>query len=147
MTLQKYLDPSNAIDIIEKVKTLRTIGEIKLLAEEFFPGWYVSTAKEYSKDYPSLTENWKLICNSIKTTQAQILLVDEVYFDDEHSIIRMISECFTRAGFSVRKKNDYTECSNCGSIIPSVELWRIFKEKGFKVPITWSSDCVSCFYT
>lgn len=144
MTSQKYLDPPNAIDIIEKVKTLPTIGDIKLLAEEFFPGWYVSTAKEYSKDYPNLRENWAVVCKAIKTTQAQILLVDEVCFDDEHSIIRMFSECFTRAGFSVRKKNDYTECSKCGAIIPSIELWSVFKEKGFKVPITWSCDCVSC---
>ena len=144
MTSQKYLDPPNAIEIIEKVKTLPTIGDIKLLAEELFPGWCLSTAKEYSKDYPNLTENWKIVCKATKTTQAQILLVDDVFFEDENSIIRMFSECFTRAGFSVRKNNDYTECSKCKAIIPSLELWSIFKEKGFKVPITWSGDCVAC---
>ena len=115
-----------------------------MLAEEFFPDWYVSTAKEYSKDYPNLTENWKVVCKAIKITQAQILFVNDVSFDNEHSIIRMFSECFTRAGFSVRKKNDYTECSKCKAVIPSLELWSIFKEKGFQVPIIWSSNCVSC---
>lgn len=144
MTSQKYLDPPNVDEIIEKVKTLPTIGDIKLLAEEIFPDWYVSTAKEYSKDYPNLTENWKVVCKAIKITQAQILFVNDVSFDNEHSIIRMFSECFTRAGFSVRKKNDYTECSKCNAVIPSLELWSIFKEKGFQVPIIWSSNCVSC---
>jgi hypothetical protein len=144
MTSQKYLDPPNAIEIIEKVKTLPTIGDVKLLTEELFPGWYVSTANEYSKDYLHLTENWKILCNATKSAQAQILLVDEVCFDDDHTVIRMFAECFTRAGFSVRRKIDYTECSKCRTIIPSIELWSIFKEKGFEVPSIWSLVCVAC---
>ena len=140
----KYLDPPNAAEIIEKIKTLPTIGDVKLLAEEIFPNWYVSSTNAYSKDYPQLTENWKIMCEATKSARAQIFLVDEVCFDDDHTIIRMFAECFTRAGFSVRRKREYNECSKCGCAIPSVELWSIFKEKGSPVPLVWSLNCTEC---
>jgi hypothetical protein len=76
--------------------------------------------------------------------KAQIIIVDDIIDDKDHTIVKMFSECFTLCGFNVRTKNDYFECSDCGKAIPSFKLWKTFKEKKLNVPETWGPTCTNC---
>jgi len=142
--MDKYRDPRDAVDIIDKFKTLPTIGDVKLFADEIFPGWFISSINEYCADYPYLTDNWDTVCSLTGSKKAQIIIVDDIIDDQDHTIIKMFAECFTLSGFNVRTKNDYFECSNCGSAIPSFKLWETFKEKKLNVPETWAPTCKNC---
>jgi hypothetical protein len=140
----KYLDPENTPQIINRLKNSRTLGEVMTLVNEVFPDWIVNTMEVYCSDYPHLTTNWKHICRMSKSRTAQIMIVEEIPEKDDHSLINTFAECFTRAGFSVRRKREYIKCENCGSAVPNTELWQIFKEKGFLVPEKWSEKCTGC---
>ena len=142
--MDKYIDPPNAAEIVEKIKSLPTIGDIKILADELFPGWWCSTIQEYSNDYPHLDKNWKSVCNSIGVKRALIVLVDFLEFTEKHTLLKMFTESFTRAGFNVRKNSDYVICSNCKCAIPIEIIWNIFKEKNYKVPLKWYKTCTYC---
>ena len=143
--MYKYIDPSNSHDIIEKIKTLPTLRDIKNLSDEIFPGWIVQTADSYSTDYQWLTENWKRTCSKIGVETTQIMLVDFINFsDDQYSVLQMFSETFTRSGFNVRSYHEYISCSKCGCVIPNQSLVNIFIEKGFLVPKEWSPICSTC---
>jgi hypothetical protein len=140
----KYLDPANTPDIIAKLGTLRILGEVKSLVDEVFPDWIVTTMNYYCADYPHITSNWKKICEMADTKPTQVLIVEELAEDNAHSLIITFAECFTRAGFSVRRKREYFPCEKCGCAIPNSGLWQHFKEKGFKVPEKWNVTCVAC---
>ena len=142
--MDKYLDPPNAIEIIEKIKGLPTIGDVKALINEVFPSWWILTSNEYSKDYPHLIQNWKSLCDSIGVKPFQILLVDDLLYDDNHTVIRMFAECLTSSGFIVRRNCDYLQCSICKSCIPSQEIWTIFNQKKLNIPLRWSEICGGC---
>ena len=36
----KYIDPENSLEIIEQIKTLPTLGDVKRLSEQIFPDWW-----------------------------------------------------------------------------------------------------------
>ena len=140
----KYLDPPNTIEILNKIRNLPTLGDIKKLSDETFPDWFVTTMKVYCPDYPHLMTNWKKICEMSGTKPAQIMIVDDITFDDSHTVVKAFSECFTGAGFSVRRKMEYIPCKNCGSAVPTEVMWSIFKQKGINVPEKWSAKCIGC---
>jgi hypothetical protein len=143
--MDKYLDPPNALDIIEDIKKCKTIGEVKNIANKIFPGWIITYLPKYCDDYPHLTDNWNVVSKSIGIEKQSIIIVDDIFFDKScYSVITIFSECFTRAGFLVRKKNDYFPCMKCKSAIPSLELWNFFKRKEIAIPDTWSSTCKQC---
>lgn len=140
----EYIDPPNGHDIIEKIKSLPTVGDIKNLSDKIFPDWIVLIADEYSTDYQWLTENWKRACEKIGVNRAQIMLVNYTNFEDNHTVLKMFAETFTRSGFNIRSVHDYVICSKCGSVIPNLPLMNIFMEKGLSVPKKWSSKCNVC---
>uniref|UniRef100_A0A6C0H3X2 Uncharacterized protein n=1 Tax=viral metagenome TaxID=1070528 RepID=A0A6C0H3X2_9ZZZZ len=142
--MSKYLDPPNSEEIIKQISDLQTIGDVKSFSKKVFPGWYVTSSTDYCKDYPHLSMNWKKFCDLVSVDRTLILLVDDVSFDDSHTVIRAFAECFTRAGFSVRSVDEYITCSVCKNIIPTKYMWGVFKEKGAKVPLVWSEKCTEC---
>ena len=140
-----YIDPSNSIDILNRLKELRTLGDVKKLVDDTFPKWIISTMNSYSKDYPHLTENWEKICDISESRKAQVLIVDDITFDDSHTIIKTFCECFTRSGFSVRRKVEFIPCEKCNCAIPTYSMWKEFnKKKNIKIPEKWRSVCVGC---
>jgi len=142
--INKYIDSSNTIEILEKLKTISTLGEVKKLMDETFPTWFVTTMNSYCSDYPHLTENWKKICTMSGINPAQIMIVDDIIFGDSYTLIKTFCECFTRAGFSVRRKKEYIPCENCNCAVPTELMWVLFKEKGIKVPEKWNKKCTKC---
>lgn len=140
----KYIDPSNTSEILNNLQNIPTLGEVKKLIDEVFPSWIITTMNIYCSDYPHLMTNWIQICRMSGVEPKQIIIVDDIVFDDSHTLIKAFSECFTRSGFVVRRKNEYISCEKCCSAVPTENMWNILKEKGFEVPTKWNKYCSIC---
>lgn len=146
MEVNKYQDPEDqevVNSIIERIKNAPSVGDIKKIIDEVFPGWIVAFLKTYSKDYPNFNTNWKKICIQLGVKQSEIMIVDYIDFsnNDNYKLVRMFCELFTRAGFSVRTKDDFIPCSNCDSAIPTETMYKILKSRAVVVPNTYSNVC------
>ena len=139
-----YQNPSNTDEIMEKLKSAHTIGAVKNLVEDVFPGWFITVLRGFSEDYPHLTKNWNTVCKSMNVGMAQVMIVDDYFEDEAHTLVRHFAECFTRAGFAVRRKAEFIPCEKCMSAIPSEGMYSLMKEKKFNVPETWSNKCLNC---
>lgn len=141
----KYVDPEGTPEILTLMRTLPTLGDIKELVDKTFPDWIVTVMEVYCPDYPHLQKNWREICKMTKSRPAQVMIVEDVVHDDAHSLVASFAECFTQAGFSVRRKREFIPCENCASAVPSQMMWHLFHQKGgFKIPEKWSPKCVGC---
>ena len=140
----KYVDPENTVQLIEELKSQPTLGDVKALVDRVFPEWIVTVMNNYCEDYPHLQQNWNRICTEMKVRPAQVVIVEELVHDDAHSFITNVAECFTRAGFSVRRKREFVPCDGCSSAVPTQYMWQLFKEKNFTVPETWRPRCRKC---
>lgn len=137
-------DPVNKNLIIEELKACKTQEESEGVINTYYPGWIVKSISSYSSDYSHLENNWNYMCGKFNTTPKSIILVKEIIFDDEHSLIMTICEIMTRIGFCVRRVGEFTECPGCGKAIPCVEIWANLKERKLPVPNKWSSKCQEC---
>lgn len=145
--VDKYKDPPNASAIISKMYELPTLGDIKNLVDEVFPEWIVTVMGSYCANYPHLQENWNKVCQMIPVKPTAVLIAEELFepTDETHTVVNAFAECFTRAGFSVRRKVEYIPCTNCQQVaIPSKPVWMVFKEKNINCPTEWSSICYKC---
>lgn len=134
--MSKYTDPENTVEIFLKIKNCATIGEVKNLVDKTFPGLFVGTLSTFSDDYPHLNKNWQSICESLSTTPKEIIIFDN--YSDDCSLVKSFAECFTRAGFAVRRKCEYIPCEKTGKAVPSEAIYNLLKDKGFTVPEKWS---------
>jgi hypothetical protein len=139
-----YVDPENLEEILEHIKSLKTLGEISEYCIEIFPTWLVGKIPKFSSDYPHLTKNWKIVCDNIGTVPKEIILVDRVFFDNNHKLIHTFSELYTRSGFVVRQNHDWFKCKVCGDALPSETVFDIFRNSKVNVPTTWDSVCTVC---
>lgn len=145
VTIDKYIDPYKTPEIVEKLRNCPTVGHVKALVDETFPDWFVTTMEVFCPDYPHLQKNWKTICRMSNTKRAQVMIVDDFSFDEGHSLVTHFAECFTKAGFAVRRKQEFIPCEKCSSAVPTQIMWHILKEKGnFEIPKIWSAKCVGC---
>lgn len=140
-----YKDVTNFQEILDNVKKLATLGEIKELVEQIYPSWIIGFLQKYSQDYNELQSNWEKICQENKTNVKQIMLVDSIFFDDEHKLIQLFAEIFTKSGFLVRTKEQIIPCSKCNLAIISRQLYDLLKDKNSEdYPESWSDRCRSC---
>lgn len=142
--IEKYNDPPNVDEILEKIRTLPTIGDIKKLTDEYFPDWIVTVMDDYSDDYPHLRKNWHAICQMAKIKPTQIMIVEDILRGENNKLIRAFAECFTYSGFVVRRKAEFFPCDVCGKAIPSISLWQYMKDKNMNVPENWFVTCQKC---
>lgn len=140
----KYIDPPNTEEIIESLKNLPTLGDVKKKVDEIFPKWIVTVLPGYSNDYSELTETWHSLCNEINTEPAQVLIVDEMCFDEDYKLIRTFAEIFTKSGFSVRRKREFIPCSVCGKALPASDIYEFMKNQNKIIPKTWKEKCSDC---
>ncbi len=140
----KYADNVNMLDVMRKLQEAPTLRDVETLVKDTYPTWIVGYYHQYSGDYPSLTKNWHTICTAAGCTPAQILVVDDMSFSDDHTIIRRFADIFTNAGFAVRRKADLLPCEKCSCMIPVRALYNLLKQKGETVPETWSPLCIGC---
>ena len=139
-----YTDPDNKDEIIENLKKCETMGDVFVLIANTFPDWIYQFFNVYSCDYPSFQKNWKDLSKKIKVPTTQIITVNEIIFDDTHTIILTFSEILTKAGYSVRRKSEFFACSKCNSALPTKELYDKLKEENVPSPSEWALTCVAC---
>lgn len=142
--MAKYIDPENIDDILEELKTLATLGDVKNLIDRVFPGLIVGIIPRFSKDYASIQANWEKVCTRTNTRPAQILIMDDYFFQDGYTLVRIFCETFTKAGFCVRKRNEYTGCTVCGNAVATQNNHALLKKLGQQVPTEWSNKCSGC---
>jgi hypothetical protein len=143
----EYIDPPNKLEIITALRDLKDKADesgIRNLIEKIFPGWLKCVLDKYSDDYPHLSVNWRKICDLAKTVPKKIVLVDKIFFDDDHTILRVFCEIMTFFGYVVRRIDEFGVCNKCNAAIPSINLYNAIKEKGIQVPNNWSSKCCTC---
>jgi len=141
----KYKNPPNSKEISTELRNIPTLGGIKALVDVVFPQWFITTIPSYSIDYPQLQWNWMACCKKIGCPKAQIMIVEEIEQGDDHTLIREFAECFTAAGFSVRRKMEFIPCSVCSSALPSQHMYTHMKN--INMPVVeggWSSKCTAC---
>jgi hypothetical protein len=140
-----YKDPENVDFIIEEIKSLPTLKEVKPIVDKYFPSWIIGTVKDYSIDYPTLKNNWIIVCNGLKISPLEIIIIDsDLTVDNEHKLIGLFCEILTRSGFCVRSKNHLTTCETCNLAIPTQHIYQMMKANGIKVPIFWTKKCSKC---
>lgn len=146
--MNKYDDPENVEDILQTINRLDNIRDIIVYVESIYPDWIVGYMPCYSDNYSHFNRNWQLICDKIGCQQTDIMIVEENFIDGDSSnnrVIRYLSELFTRAGFSVRKKREFIPCSVCGKALPSMILWNLLREKAPHLSgEKWSDKCDGC---
>lgn len=133
-----HKDPENWQELLEKMKGLKTLGEVLEMFQTVFPGIVVGFLDGYSPDYPHLTEDWEKIASLNNVTRKQIMILDNVSYSDNHKLIRHFCECFTRAGFSVKRKMEFIPCEKTGLAIPSEIMYHIYKSDDRIVPESYS---------
>jgi len=146
--MSKYQDPENLPEIMERLKNLPTLKEVMELIDEIFPTWFVSTLPRYSYDYESIQSNWVSVANMANVSTTQIVIVDDIVFDDNHNLIRSFSELLTCSGFSVRRKGEIIPCEKCGNALPSKEMYDVYSkvqdESTIVLPEKWGNKCIDC---
>jgi len=146
--MTSYKDPENVLEIMERLKTLPTLKEVKELIDEVFPTWFISVLPRYSKDYEGFQINWVNVSNMANVRTAQIVIVDDMVFDESHNLIRTFAELLTRSGFSVRRKEEFIPCEKCGNALPTREMYEVYKkvqeESRIELPENWSNKCKNC---
>lgn len=146
--MTNYKDPKNLPEIMERLKTLPTLKEVKELIDEIYPTWLITLLPQYSSDYESLQTNWINVANMANVPTTQIVIVDDMIFDDNHTLIRTFAEILTRSGFSVRRKEEFIPCQVCRNAIPTQEMYEVYskiqEQHSITLPDTWSPKCRGC---
>lgn len=147
---EKYKDPSNIDELIVKIKSSQTIGDLKQVLESVFPDWILGTMPGYSSDYPHLTANWKNVCDRIKVAPKEIVIVALTFWvkaddnNNNHKFISIAAEILTMSGFIVRMNGELIPCDKCSRAIPAKVMYDLMKNKGLNVPANWSNRCTNC---
>lgn len=142
--MSKYSDPENVRDLIASFLTLENTDEIKDFIDANLTEWLVASTDSYTEDYPQLQQNWELICRMNSVQPQKVVIVDEIFFDDDHIMLRTIAETMTRKGYVVRRKEELTGCEDCRKALPTKPVWRQMKNRGLPVPRTWKPVCSRC---
>ncbi len=146
-----YEDGPNSEQIICDFKNILDRNnplEMQEFIENNYPGWLCGVTDEYSHDYSFLANNWKIICDKIKTRPQRIITVKRVFFDKKdnvrHHTIMTFCEELTRKGYVIRRMDEFINCSVCYKALPTYELWEHMKQKGLPVPPEWDTVCSGC---
>ena len=142
--MNSYSDPENGNEILEQFHNSDTEQEAENIINKYFPNWIVCSLPRYSKDYSYLDRNWQNLCTKLETTKKKIVLVQNIFFDSQHSVINKIAETLTKRGYVVRRVDEFSYCPVCVSAIPAIEVWHLMKEKNLPVPESWAAKCKDC---
>lgn len=146
MTSQ-YTNPTNADQVETEIRSAKTLGEVKDITERVFPGFIRGFSSEFSSDYPLFTYNWKKICDMTGVLPTQIMVTGGWNPDTpETTLLRDISECFTKAGFFVRCDTELKPCIVCRKMLPTESYYDMLKNHGAtRIPPRWSPACTGCY--
>jgi len=142
--MDKFINPENGEEIIKELSESSDSKETEEIINTYFPGWLLYSMEEYSKDYPHLQVNWKYMAGQAKQTPQKIIIVADIKFDADHSVIMTVCEYMTRHGYCVRRLGEFFPCRGCNRAIPCVEIWKNLKDRKLPVPEVWSEKCTGC---
>ena len=142
---EKYQDPTNIDEIIERVKNCETHREVVDLINEIYPSWMIGFPKKFSSDYKHFQNNWEYICKQSNCKTLTIIIVDHIVFDDpKYSLIKLFCELLTVFGHNIRRKEEFIGCKVCGDAIPNQSIYNQLKERKINVPNCWMVKCQQC---
>lgn len=146
-----YADPLNLSEELTLISSYKTLGDVIKHINEIFPKWYIGTIERYSHDYPDLASNWVKVCKEIDPNlvpKSIVVIGDELFMNNNHSLSRAYCELFVRLGFCVRRSSELITCGVCNAAVPRKEVHEYLVLQGFQnIPNTWSnlcSECVDC---
>ena len=144
--MSKFKDPENLEEILTELKETPTLDKVLQLIDSCFPGWVIAFLDTFSDDYPHFKDNWEKLCIMIdeNMTPTQIMIVDDITFDDDHKLQKIFCELFTRTGFCVKRKLEFIPCSVCKKAIPTEWLYNNLKSQTFVMPDVYSTCCLTC---
>lgn len=142
--MSDFTNSEKRSEILAKIEDAKSKEDIEALIEEYYPDWLVYSLSGYSTDYPHLQSNWLKICEMSKVTPKKIVLVANIIFDNEHTIINKVAEKMTHVGYCIRRVSEFIACPKCEKAIPCKDIWFLLKDKGFKVPKEWKNKCENC---
>lgn len=138
-----YIDPPNWLEITDEMRAVKTLGDVKAIADRVFPGLIIGTFHDFSKDYSNLYNNWVTLCKKLQVQPVGIMLFKNWEPDEKHKLVAHIAECFTKAGFFVRTDFDMQLCTKCSRVIPTEIYHNVMVTKGIQLP-PWSPKCTTC---
>lgn len=147
MNFSNYKDPPDHVSILTRLnQDVKTIKDVKELADEVFPGWIIAFLPGFSEDYPHLNSNWLSLCRIHKTRPTQVIIVDDYpHIEGDFTLICHFSECFSRVGFIVRKMSEYIPCSVCNRALPTANGYKALQINGVKdIPEKYMTHCSTC---
>ena len=122
------------------ITSLKTIQEVLDYIQNKHPGWIINMYDGYSDDYRELSQNWRKVCETFKTTPQRIILIERLELDDHYNFAELLSQ----TGFVVRTKYEFLPCPKCNLIIPTQQIYDKLKECNKAVPDVWSPSCSTC---
>jgi hypothetical protein len=118
------------------------------LINEIAPDWIISICEKYSKDYPTLENNWTFFCEKFGTKKGRILLVNKIVMDPRREDFRemdILCNILSKKGYIIRRKEEFKFCEKCNSVLPSVGVYNKLKEnKITPIPHIWAPNCQNC---
>jgi len=140
-----YEDPENAQEIMEELKKCPTVNDVVNLLDKTFPEIIVIYLENFCSLYPHLSNNWSIMCEKLKTPRTEIMIVKDLFFDDDHKLLGHFMNCLTMSGFMVRSMKDFVPCVVCKKIaVPGPHIHQTMKEKGVPVPNESKPVCGCC---
>jgi len=140
-----FSDNEHRRGIINKVRECDNSEEVYELIKEYYPDWVVSSLKGYSSDYPHLSANWLHICEKLQVNPQNIILVSQVIFEKNFSILQFLCDFICGKGYVVRRVGELIPCKECSLAIPCKEIWERLKYLKLPCPEKWSDTCAGCF--
>jgi hypothetical protein len=149
--MDPYIDDENKEENISKLKSCKSLDEIRELIGQIFPKWIKGFYTTYSQDYPSLIFGYVSYCKLLKTTPKGIILVDFIPTEEEakdpnckYTVLLKYLDTMTVNGFCVRRSIEFFPCT-CQALIPSKNVYsNLAFTKPDSVPKNWSNKCTKC---
>ena len=146
MNIDKFKDPENLEEIKNLITQCPTLKEVIDLIEKIYPNWIITFLDKYSDDYPHLYANWEILSKETNTKRTQILIVEYINAeeDENHELLQIFVQLFTKIGFIVRSKEEIFPCRICKAAIPHRPSYEKMKELKIDVPEVWNDKCSKC---
>ena len=145
MQYNDYKDPRNKDQILNKLKSAKTLKDIEVLVKKTFPTWIIGFIDDYSDDYSMFKKNWVKICGELKTKPTQIMVVEQLFEGKEFSLLNIFADTYTRVGFNVKRIVEIMPCKVCGKALLRQPVYQLLKDKDCKdIPNKWSDVCSKC---
>ena len=97
-----FIDTPERLDLMDTLKNIpdskNALEQLKNITDQYYPGLFVYYLDKYCADYPHLQRNWEAICSHLKTTPKKLILVADIKFEKEYSIVKAWFRCQTNSG-------------------------------------------------